>query len=67
MPILYSDYKIKCPFYGSTRNKKIVCQKGFSCEFTSEELMNAWKENNCCKIDGYKCRARKALIKDAVK
>ena len=63
MPVIYSDYKIKCPFYGSTRGKRIVCSSGYSVEFTTQEQMEKWKAANCRRFKGYGCRARKKLTK----
>lgn len=63
MPIIYSDYKIKCPFYGSTRGNKIVCNNGYSYEFKNKQKMEDWKQNNCCKLNDFNCKARKLLIK----
>ncbi len=62
MPTIYDDYKIICPFYGSTRGLRIVCHKGYSIEFKTEEQMKQYKECNCKRIEKYSCRARKVLM-----
>lgn len=64
MPVIYSDYKIMCPYYGSTRGLRIVCLNGFTIEFRKKQDMENWKEHNCNKITGAKCRARKLLDND---
>lgn len=64
MPVIYSDYKVKCPYYGSTRGTKIVCLNGFKFEFKKKSDMDSWKEQNCNRITGAKCRARKLLDND---
>ena len=64
MPVKYGDYKIKCPYYGSTRGLRIVCHSGYSYEFRSEKDMERFKELNCTKINGSRCRARKILTKE---
>lgn len=67
MPVLYGDYKIKCPFYGSTRGCRIVCHNGYCMEFRTLKDMNEWIKNNCRKIEGHKCRARVMLTLEALK
>lgn len=64
MPVRYSDYKIKCPFYGSTRGLKIVCRDGYSYEFNTARQMEEWKKANCMKFEGCKCRARRILMQE---
>ena len=64
MPVIYSDYKIMCPYYGSTRGLKIVCLNGFSVEFSKLSDMSDWKIHNCNKITGAKCKARKLMDDD---
>lgn len=64
MPVIYSDYKVKCPYYGSTRGKKIVCLNGFDFEFKKSGDMEKWKEQNCNRITGAKCRARRLMDMD---
>ena len=63
MPVKYGDYKIKCPYYGSTRGLRIVCHSGYSYEFRSEKDMERFKELNCKRITSCKCEARKKLTK----
>lgn len=66
MPVRYSDYKIKCPFYGSTRGLKIVCHNGYSYEFKNGILMEKWKQENCMRLESCSCDAKKLLLKEAL-